>query len=73
VLIARGLVWAPDILILDEVWSGLDAPFRSVLRELLEELIAEGTTLVVISHHDEDLPAFVRRTFAIEDGTLVKA
>jgi ABC-type molybdenum transport system ATPase subunit/photorepair protein PhrA len=44
-----------------------------VLRALLEELVAEGTTLVVISHHDEDLPAYVRRTFALEDGRLVRA
>jgi ABC-type molybdenum transport system ATPase subunit/photorepair protein PhrA len=73
VLIARGLVRPPEILILDEVWSGLDAPFRAVLRELLDELVNAGTTLVVISHHDEDLPAFVRRTFVIEDGRLVTA
>jgi molybdate transport system ATP-binding protein len=73
VLIARGLVRRPEILILDEVWSGLDAPFRDVLRVLLDELVKAGTTLVVISHHDEDLPAFVRRTFAIEDGRLITA
>lgn len=71
VLIARGLVRPPEILILDEVWSGLDAPFRALLHELLDELVAAGTTLVVISHHDEDLPEYVRRRYTIAEGRLV--
>jgi molybdate transport system ATP-binding protein len=70
VLIARGLVRRPDLLILDEVWSGLDAAFRDVLSELLDELVAAGTTIVMISHHDDDLPAFIRRSYQIEEGRL---
>lgn len=70
VLIARGLVRRPDLLILDEVWSGLDATFRGLLRELLDELVAAGTTVVMISHHDDDLPEFVRRSFVIESGWI---
>jgi molybdate transport system ATP-binding protein len=70
VLIARGLVRRPDLLILDEVWSGLDAAFRGFLRELLDELVAAGTTVVMISHHDDDLPEFVQRSFVIEGGRI---
>jgi ABC-type molybdenum transport system ATPase subunit/photorepair protein PhrA len=70
VLIARGLVRRPDLLILDEVWSGLDAAFRGVLGELLDELVAAGTTVVMISHHDDDLPAFIRRSYLVEQGRL---
>lgn len=73
VLIARGLVHRPDVLILDEVWAGLDAQFRVALAELLDHLVDDGTTLMLISHHDEDLPPFVQRAYAIADGhvTLV--
>jgi molybdate transport system ATP-binding protein len=70
VLIARGLVHRPELLILDEVWGGLDAAFRAELATLLHELAAGGTTLVIMSHHDEDVPPFVRRVYAIEDGRL---
>jgi ABC-type molybdenum transport system ATPase subunit/photorepair protein PhrA len=70
VLIARGLVRRPDVLILDEIWSGLDAAFRAQLDVLLVEQLAQGTTLVAISHHDDDLPPYVRRAYTIEDGRL---
>jgi len=70
VLIARGLVHRPDLLILDEVWGGLDAGFRAELTELLHELAEGGTTLLLITHHDEDVPPFVRRVYAIERGRL---
>jgi molybdate transport system ATP-binding protein len=70
VLIARGLVHRPDLLILDEVWAGLDAQFRTALGELLANLVADGTTLIVISHHDEDLPPFVQRSNVIADGRI---
>lgn len=71
VLIARGLVHRPEVLIFDEIWSGLDASFSDALHALLDELAAAGTTLVLVSHHDDDLPPFARRTFTIADGRLV--
>ena len=73
VLIARGLVTRPELLILDEIWAGLDAPFRALLAELLEHLAANGTTVVVISHHDGDIPPFVRRAYVIAGGRLATA
>ncbi|HEY4438823.1 MAG TPA: ATP-binding cassette domain-containing protein [Candidatus Elarobacter sp.] len=70
VLIARGLVHRPELLILDEVWAGLDVTFRSALGELLETLAAEGTTLMLISHHDDDLPPYLQREYVIENGRI---
>ena len=29
-----------------------------------------GTTVIVISHHDDDLPAFVRRQCVVANGTV---
>jgi ABC-type molybdenum transport system ATPase subunit/photorepair protein PhrA len=70
VLLARGLVARPELLILDEVWGGLDAGFRAALVPLLDELAAAGTTLLAISHHEDDVPALVRRAFLVEGGTV---
>ncbi len=70
VLVARSLVHRPDVLILDEVWSGLDAGFRAELASLLHELADGGTTLILISHHDDDVPSFVRRVYAVDGGRV---
>jgi len=73
VLIARGLVHQPELLILDEVWAGLDGAFRTALGELLETLAAEGTTLMLISHHDDDLPPYLQRSYVIAGGRIVSS
>jgi molybdate transport system ATP-binding protein len=73
ILIARGLVNRPEVLILDEIWSGLDEQFRETLRTLLTQLAADGTTVVVISHHDDDLPAFVRRECLVAESRITTA
>jgi molybdate transport system ATP-binding protein len=70
VLIARGLVYRPDLLILDEIWSGLDDGFRAHFAELLHELADGGMTLLIISHHDDDVPPFVRTVYEISSGRL---
>jgi zinc transport system ATP-binding protein len=70
VLVARSLVRPPALLILDEIWNGLDIHFRALLAALLAELTAEGTTLLLIAHHEEDLPALIVRRFTIEHGRL---
>jgi molybdate transport system ATP-binding protein len=70
VLLARGLVAAPELLILDEIWSGLDTAFRAALVPLLDELAAQGTTLLAISHHEDDVPRLVQRAFVVAGGTL---
>jgi molybdate transport system ATP-binding protein len=69
VLIARALVRTPALLILDEVWNGLDAAFRERLEAHVHGLASVGTTLLVIAHHADDLPAIiVRRQRLVEGG-----
>ena len=71
VLIARALVRPPELLILDEVASGLDAEFRTALEALLHEIAEAGATVVVISHHEEDIPAFVARRLHLQGGRIL--
>ncbi len=70
VLIARSLVRPPALFILDEVWNGLDASFRTLLEAQIAQLASGGTTLLLIAHHEDDLPALVERRFALDAGRL---
>jgi molybdate transport system ATP-binding protein len=70
VLIARSLVRPPALFILDEVWNGLDASFRTLLEAQVQQLAGSGTTLLLIAHHEDDLPALVERRFALDAGRL---
>jgi molybdate transport system ATP-binding protein len=70
VLLARALVRPPAILILDEVWNGLDRAFRARLRDVLDRRIAMGTTLLTIAHEPGDEPSFITRRQRLAGGTL---
>ncbi len=56
VLFARALARQPDIVLLDEPYTGLDAVTRRRLRSLVENWIREGRTVVIASHHRDDWP-----------------
>jgi len=71
ILIARSLVRAPQVVIVDEATSGLDAAFRTAFLELLEDLAASGTALIVISHHD-DVPAVMTHELWMDEGRIVR-
>ena len=62
VLIARAMVKAPPILILDEPCSGLDGPNRARVLDLIEQIGESGrTTLLYVSHEAEETPVCIRR------------
>lgn len=70
ILLARALTGSPDILLLDEPCSGLDAPSRLELLNILQELATEGVHLALISHHSTDnIPALNRRA-RMDSGRL---
>ncbi|RMH02521.1 MAG: metal ABC transporter ATP-binding protein [Planctomycetota bacterium] len=51
VLLARALVSAPDLLLLDEPTSGVDARATAAIHACLDELRAAGVGLVLVTHH----------------------
>ena len=53
VLIARALVQDAELVLLDEPFSGLDGPSTERLERLLDELAAEGRTLLIATHDVE--------------------
>ncbi len=68
--LARALVGEPDILLLDEPCSGLDAPSRAHYLNLLDQLAVRGLHIVFVSHHGEDAPLCINREAQMEDGRL---
>jgi ABC-type molybdenum transport system ATPase subunit/photorepair protein PhrA len=56
VLFARALVRRPDIVLLDEPYTGLDALTRRRMRALIERWVRAGRTVVMASHHRDDWP-----------------
>jgi molybdate transport system ATP-binding protein len=56
VLFARALAAHPDIVLLDEPYTGLDAPTRTRMHALVDRLCAMGLTIVIATHHLDDWP-----------------
>ena len=61
VLIARALALEPQILILDEPSTGLDAVAQDSFYKLLTDLKCEGLTTVMVSHDIGTVSSFVDR------------
>jgi putative ABC transport system ATP-binding protein len=70
VAIARALVGAPAIVLADEPTGNLDSASGTAIVELLEELHAQGATIIVITH-DHALAARLPRQVQMLDGQIV--
>jgi putative ABC transport system ATP-binding protein len=69
VAIARALVTRPALLLCDEPTGNLDTANADSVLALLEELHANGMTVLVITH-DPQVAARAKRTVTIRDGIL---
>jgi len=70
-LIARSLVHDPAVLVLDEPAAGLDPTAAWHLREAMRHLAEGGRTLVLVTHHVEDIVRQIDRVVLLRDARIV--
>ncbi|MFC3100148.1 ABC transporter ATP-binding protein [Altererythrobacter lauratis] len=70
-LIAKAMVHSPPILVLDEPTAGVDVELRRQLWDLVQELNAEGVTVVLTTHYLEEAEQLCDRIAIINHGRLI--
>ena len=71
VAIARAVVAGPKLILADEPTGNLDSKNGKEVMDLLSELNAEGTTIVMVTHSDRDA-SMAQRVIKLFDGKVVE-
>lgn len=71
VALARALVNSPDILLADEPTGNLDPQNAWGIMELLEQINARGTTVIMVTHNKEIVNAMHKRVITMKKGVIV--
>ena len=72
VALAQALLTEPELLVLDEPWSGLDVETRPVLTEVIAEVAADGAAVVFTDHRPELVRTAATRSYRLTGGQLVE-
>ena len=68
--VAGVVAMQPDLLVLDEPFTGLDWPGCSALLEVLDSLHADGTGILLITHDLDKVLAHADRLVLMNNGTI---
>lgn len=69
--LAMALVGRPDIVFVDEPTAGMDPQLRRTTWELLEELRADGVTVVLTTHYMDEAERLADHIHIIDKGRLI--
>jgi ABC-2 type transport system ATP-binding protein len=70
VAIAQALLARPDLLVLDEAWTGLDQAARGALDAAVGERVAEGGTVLFVDHDPARLASQVDERWQLAGGAV---
>ena len=71
VFLARALSGEPELLLLDEPCAGLDVESHKILFNVLQKILNEGYTVIMITHDDSDLEGIKNsRVIKISGGEI---
>jgi len=70
-MIARGLVHEPRLLILDEPTAGVDVELRRGMWNFLSNLNQQGTTIILTTHYLEEAEKLCKQIAIISNGLIV--
>ncbi|MGW1373824.1 ATP-binding cassette domain-containing protein [Streptomyces sp. NPDC002446] len=71
VAVAQALLAEPELLILDEAWTGLDRGARDVLDRAVADRVAAGGTVVFVDHDPRRLAGAADARYRVADGRLL--
>jgi ABC-2 type transport system ATP-binding protein len=71
VLIAKALAHEPEVLFLDEPTAGVDVELRKEMWQLVRNLRAAGTTIILTTHYIEEAEEMADRIGVINKGELI--
>ncbi len=71
-MIARGLVHSPKVLILDEPTAGVDIEIRREMWDFLRELNQSGTTIILTTHYLEEAEQLCNNMAIINKGVVIE-
>jgi iron complex transport system ATP-binding protein len=71
VMLARALFGRPELLLLDEPMAGLDLPGRELLLHAMSSTVDATPTMILVTHHLEEVPPTVTHAALLRDGRLV--
>ena len=71
-MIARGLVHEPKLLILDEPTAGVDVELRRDMWKFLEELSKDGITIILTTHYLEEAEQLCSNIAIINNGIIIE-
>jgi len=71
-MIARGLIHEPRLLILDEPTAGVDVELRRGMWDFLSELNNQGTTIILTTHYLEEAEQLCKQIAIITNGQIVE-
>ncbi len=69
--LALGIVGRPELLFLDEPTTGLDPQARRRVWTVIENLAANGTTVLLTTHYLEEAQRLAHRVIVLSDGRIV--
>ena len=72
VAIARAVVPGPQALVLDEPTNGLDLKAAFEFHDLVRRLMDSGITLILVTHHLEELTPEIKRIVTMKTGRILK-
>jgi len=72
-LFARALAPDPDVLLLDEPYSGLEPRARTEAMDLVDRLCASGRSVVLVTHHDDEVGAAITHELRLCAGRVERS
>ncbi|MCX4820009.1 ATP-binding cassette domain-containing protein [Streptomyces sp. NBC_01142] len=73
VAVAQALLAEPELLVLDEAWTGLDTVAREEFDRAVAERVTAGATVVFVDHDPRRLAGAVDAAYAVDGGALVRS